>query len=435
MLRTLFVAIVLLVGVTAGLKSRFAALLLYVWFALFRPEDWLWIDISAVHPSLLAGLFLVVPALLTGILPDLTHPLSLGALAFLGVTLLSQIGAVNPALGWGWIDQFARLVLVCLLAVTMLTSRKRILLLVGVVGGSLGLLAAKAGLAWLAGGGPKFGEGLAGSFADNNGYALGVAMIIPLLVVCGQNATRPSVRWGFYLGALLSAFTVVGTYSRGGFLALSAAALTFVALSRRRAILLTGLAALTAAALVLAPFSDAYFQRLSTIQTYEQAGDESALGRLHFWRVAVAMAQDRPLGVGLGNYEAAYDRYDTSNGQFGGRRAVHSSHFEVLAETGWLGAAAWVGLLLASCGFALRVRRRARHPSLSPSDARFLETTANALLASMAAFIVGGAFIALALNEVIWLSFAIVAALDRLSAAMVGAHAWAPDVQEGAVAA
>jgi probable O-glycosylation ligase (exosortase A-associated) len=369
------------------------------------------------------------------VLPNLTHPLSVGALAFLGVGLLAQAGAVNPALGWGWIDQFARLVLVCLLTVTLLSSRRRYQLMVAVVGGSLGLLAAKAGLAWLAGGGPQFGEGLAGSFTDNNGYALGVAMVIPFLVASGQNATRRSVRWGFYVAALLSAFTVAGTYSRGGFLALGAATLTFVALNRHRLAALAGLAALTLALLALAPFSDAYFHRLSTIETYQEAGDESALGRLHFWRVAVDMASDRPLGVGLGNYEAAYDQYDTSEGRFGQRRAVHSSHFEVLAETGWLGAAVWVGLLTTAFGLALRVRRRSALPTLSEPDARFLRTSATALMASMAAFVVGGAFIALALNEVTWFTFAMVAALDRLSSAMTREHAWTPAVQRGAMAA
>jgi len=46
-------------------------------------------------------------------------------------------------------------------------------------------------------------------------------------------------------------------------------------------------------------------------------------------------------------------------------------------------------------------------------------TAANGLSASMMAFLVGGSFIALALNDVTWLTFAFLAALDRLSAATV----------------
>ena len=42
-------------------------------------------------------------------------------------------------------------------------------------------------------------------------------------------------------------------------------------------------------------------------------------------------------------------------------------------------------------------------------------TCANALMTSMSGFIVGGSFLALALNDLTWLTFALVAALDRIS--------------------
>jgi hypothetical protein len=44
-------------------------------------------------------------------------------------------------------------------------------------------------------------------------------------------------------------------------------------------------------------------------------------------------------------------------------------------------------------------------------------SAANALIAAMAAFLVGGSFVAMALNDLTWLTFALVAALDRVSAA------------------
>jgi hypothetical protein len=78
MLRSLFVIVIMSVGIVAGLFNRFAALLLYIWFALFRPQEWLWVDITGLHLSLILGLLLVIPSLGTGILPDLTHPISIG---------------------------------------------------------------------------------------------------------------------------------------------------------------------------------------------------------------------------------------------------------------------------------------------------------------------------------------------------------------------
>ena len=55
------------------------------------------------------------------------------------------------------------------------------------IGGSLGFHAAKAGLAFIVGGGTRFADGLAGAFVDNNGYALGTVMIMPLLLATAQN--------------------------------------------------------------------------------------------------------------------------------------------------------------------------------------------------------------------------------------------------------
>ena len=168
--------------------------------------------------------------------------------------------------------------------------------------------------------------------------------------------------------------------------------------------------------LVFVPLPDGYSDRLETIQTYDEIGEESAMSRPHFWQVAMKMAEDRPLGVGLRNYEYAYNEYDFSNGRFGHGRAVHSSHFQVLAELGYFGAAVWIGQFVVAFIVALRVRRRSRTPGLSPPSAHFMLTVSNCIIVSMTGFLVGGSFISLAINDVTWLTFAVLAGLDRVSA-------------------
>src|SRR4029077_1083864 len=135
-----------------------------------------------------------------------------------------------------------------------------------------------------------------------------------------------------------------------------------------------------------------YAERLSTIQNYDEINEESAIARLHFWRVAVRMAEAQPLGVGLRNYEAAYDKYDFLQGRFGTARSVHSSHFEVLAELGYFGAAVWIGLFAYAFAAAFRIRRVSRMPGLPRDSSHFLLTTSTALLASMVGFLAGGSF-------------------------------------------
>jgi probable O-glycosylation ligase (exosortase A-associated) len=419
MLRSLFVFAILIPGVAAALTNRFAALLLYLWFALFRPMEWVWFDLSALRPSLVLGLLLVVPSFLTGVFPNLGHPLSVGSVMFLLAGLVAQTNAVSAATGWYWLDYLFRLLLVCLLATSLISDQRRFKLTMAVIAGSFGVHAAKAGLMSLLGGGTRFGEGLAGAFVDNNGYAVGMVMILPLLLGTAQNMSRPWVKRAFYIAVPFTALAVVSTFSRGGFLALAAAGLTITLLHRRRmlAFLAVGVLAIPLALFMIN--QEGYLDRLQTIRTYEERNESSALSRLHFWRVAVNMALDHPLGIGFFNYDSAYDRYDFLDGEFGRRRSVHSSTFQVLAETGFAGAAIFASLFVMAFRAAFRIRRRGLRQDLAPDDRKLFVTAGNALLASMAAFLVGGSFIAMALNDLTWMTFALVASLDLISARCV----------------
>ena len=61
------------------------------------------------------------------------------------------------------------------------------------------------------------------------------------------------------------------------------------------------------------------------------------------------------------------------------------------------------------------------------NSARFWAfTMANGLMVSMVGFIVGGAFVASALNDVTWLTFAMMASLDRLAHQPVSLPVLAP---------
>jgi probable O-glycosylation ligase (exosortase A-associated) len=435
MLRTLFILMILVPGTAAALVSRFSALLMYFWFSLFRPQEWLWIDITRLRLSLVLSLLVVIPRgwllsdanpdrslrqrLMQEAWPNLTHPLTIGMALFLGIAYVAQIGAFDRAVGWHWLDFLWRLILVCLVAVSLMDTRQRLMAVVAVVAASVGFHATRAGVASLLGGGVRYGEGLAGAFVDNNGWALGIVMTLPLFVVVSQNTARPWLRWLILACIAPSFYTVISTFSRGGFLAGIVSVVVFASLQKRRVASLALVACIGLLAFLVVPIPAGYFDRVETIATYEEVGESSALSRLHFWRVAIDMVRDRPLGVGLRNYDVIYDKYDFSGGRYGTGRSVHSSHFQVLAELGYAGFVTWAGLFGYAVLVCFRVRSRSRHPALSEDERRFYLTTADALLVSMAGFLVGGAFIALALNDLTWLTFALVATLDRLSAKAV----------------
>ena len=432
MLRTVFVLVILIPGMAAAVASRFAALLVYLWFSLFRPQEWLWVDITPLRLSLLLSLLVVIPRgwLLSDFVnalplkrrlaleawPNLSHPLTVGTALFLVTALAAQPGAYNQTLGWQWLDYLWRLLLVSMVAVSLINTRQRFMAVITVSAASIGFHSARAGVASLFGGGVRFGAGLGGAYVDNNGWAMAIVMVLPFLVAVGQNTDRRLLRWLLWASIVPSFYTIISTFSRAGFLGAVSVTVVLAALQRRRAAALGALALIGLLAYVVVPMPAGYSDRVQTIQTYQDVGEESALSRLHFWRVAVDMVRDHPLGVGIRNYDSAYDRYDFSGGRFGNGRSVHSSHFQVLAELGFGGAMIWVAQFAYAFFACARIRSRSRHFALSEADRRFYFTMANALIVSMVGFLIGGAFIALALNDLTWISFALVAALDRLSA-------------------
>src|SRR5262249_36055641 len=157
-----------------------------------------------------------------------------------------------------------------------------------------------------------------------------------------QTATR---RWE----ALLHRFLLVGvfmrgitTYSRGGFIA--AGVIGIVALLRSthkiRAIVSIGIIAL----LVNTVMPRQFLGRMNTINPLAEERDDSARGRLHFWQVAVTMAEARPLnGVGFNTYNEAYDAYN-KDPEFGGARSPHSVWFGLLGELGYPGLLLFVAI-------------------------------------------------------------------------------------------
>jgi probable O-glycosylation ligase (exosortase A-associated) len=88
------------------------------------------------------------------------------------------------------------------------------------------------------------------------------------------------------------------------------------------------------APLMLLMMPSKWFDRIDTINTYEE--DSSAMGRINAWKMATNLAMDRPLtGGGFEIYDPgvfmqyAPNPYDI--------HAAHSIYFQVLGEHGFVG--------------------------------------------------------------------------------------------------
>jgi O-antigen ligase len=164
--------------------------------------------------------------------------------------------------------------------------------------------------------------------------------------------------------------------------------------------------------LVLPALPDAFWDRMSTIKTTdENEMDTSARGRLHFWDVAVIMANTKPItGVGHMGFIPSYNRYDFSYGEFGSSRAVHSSWFAVLAELGYPGLLLYLlNLLLAwtACSQAVRLARD--YPQYAD-----LRHWAVAIESCLVVFVVAGTFVTVQYTEIVWHMMGLSAALHAM---------------------
>ncbi|MDA1378986.1 O-antigen ligase family protein [Plesiomonas shigelloides subsp. oncorhynchi] len=109
-----------------------------------------------------------------------------------------------------------------------------------------------------------------------------------------------------------------------------------------------------AAMVLLVLFAVAGISDRSSGGAAEEGIDASAMGRLYAWEAAWGMALAHPFrGVGLNNFY--YNYYFYSPHWDGLNHAVHSTWFNVLSETGFLGFAVFMLMLLTTLFHVWRV--------------------------------------------------------------------------------
>jgi probable O-glycosylation ligase (exosortase A-associated) len=234
-------------------------------------------------------------------------------------------------------------------------------------------------------------------------------MLVPLFAALAETTDRlwPRRLYRFLLVGVL--YRAITTYSRAGFLGATALASLWGLRSPHKLRALTGMALIAA---IIAPvLPGAFWDRMGTISNATEVGDVSALGRLHFWDVARAMADAHPVvGVGFNAYNAAYDDYDFSRGQYGSARSVHSAWFGVLAELGYVGLALYLAIVLLALRNCWQTSRSQGSESLKE-----LKLYSTSLAVSLAVFAVGASFGPSQYSEMAWHCIGLTVAIRRLA--------------------
>jgi len=238
-------------------------------------------------------------------------------------------------------------------------------------------------------GSARVGDFEAGWFmGDGNDFAWSLNVTIPFALYWFMRSKNTRIRVASLVFFLVMLAGVVGTASRGAFLAL-ATMLVYLAvvINRRKTTGVLVLVAIAAIGLALAPAQ--YTSRMQTIGSYEE--DTSAMGRIHAWRAAVNMAFDHPvLGVGAGSFSSAYGRTYRQEGDPVRWISTHSIYFKILSEYSFLGLAMYLGVCFTNLSMNRRSWLAIRG---SPESFTVDERWPRMINMSMLGFMVGGLFL------------------------------------------
>lgn len=306
--------------------------------------------------------------------------------------------ALDPSQSLWELERTVKIQLMVLVTLMTITSRERLDALIWVIVVSLGFYGVKGGVFTILTGGYSTVWGPPWSqLAGNNEIALALVMTFPLMRYLHLTTSKPLVRWGLLFAMLLVAIAVIGSYSRGAFLAISVMAFFLFLKSGKK--LLVGSIVVMVAVAGISFMPARWTDRMESIKTFEY--DASAQGRLNAWRMAINLANDRPVfGGGFDTFRPeVYATYlpnlESYYGEGGVQNKVpdaHSIYFEVLAEHGYVGLVLFLLLGI----MTLRLARVVRYKTRGHTDLQWARHLATMTQVSVIGYAVGGAFLGLA---------------------------------------
>jgi putative inorganic carbon (HCO3(-)) transporter len=336
--------------------------------------------------------------------PPLFWDWRLAGLALLwGQFVLTTALGINPWAGWPRLMEVSKILPLILLVLLLIDTRVKLNWLLVTVGLSLAAVILKGGYwAFITGFHDRVYGPPGSQYAGNNEFAVATAMAIPLLALWYRETESTALRWIAAILIALGFASALSSWSRGGLLSISVVALLLVWHSRRKWLAIPLLLMLVGLAVV--GLSDEWIARMQTMAAPEL--EASAATRLELWHLGWDYALQHPwFGGGFGGWI-----YLTL--PVGASRAWHSAYIEIVAEHGFPGLLLWGSLVfgsVVSLSVLIARNRRWQLPGLTDQAAM--------LRASLAAYLVGAAFLSIAYWELLYLLLACTILMSRFAKA------------------
>ncbi len=369
-------------------RHTWAGVLLWTWVSIMNPHKLAFGFAHTMPFAAMAAIATLVSVMVNRdkLKLDFTPPIKV-LCVFIAWMCLTTAFSVHFDPSLDYLKKVLKIQLMTLIAAAALRERKHIELFIWVNAMSVGFYGFKGGLFTIRSGGAERVWGPPGGFIEgNNELALALVMTIPLINYLRMVATDKRLRMGLLVLIGLCAISALGSQSRGALLAISAMGLVLWTRSDKKFAMAAVL--LVAGVLLLSLMPESWWERMQTIQTYEEDG--SAMGRINAWWFAFHLANDRPLGAGFATSTPwLYSIYAPNPNIV---LVAHSIYFSVLGEHGWGGLLLFLLLWIVLWRMASAIRKEAKNePELS-----WLYHLAGMCQVSIVGYAVGGAFLSLA---------------------------------------
>lgn len=388
-MRDIFVTMVVFGSLPFILRRPWIGIIMWAWLSYMNPHKQAWGFATTMPFALLVALCTLIGLLFSSDkkrVPWTRETVLL--LIFVAWMVLTTFFSLYPTAAWQQLDKVWRIQLMTFVTLMLITSKFRLKAFVWIVTLSIAFYGVKGGVFTIAKGGAFRVWGPTGTFiGGNNEIGLALVMIIPLLRFLQLDSRNRLLRLVLLGSMFLCAIAAIGTQSRGAFLAILAMGVFLWVKSRHKITL--GAVGVFTVMVVLVLMPEQYYERLTTIQNYQE--DASAMGRINAWWFAFNVAKARPLlGGGFDVFQPwLFQIYAPIPDKY---HDVHSIYFEVLGEHGFVG----LSLFLAVFGFGWLSANAIRQKTGNVAEIRWMADLAAMVQVSLVGYAVGGAFLGLA---------------------------------------
>lgn len=406
-MRDLFLVAVILATLVTTLRYPFAGILAWSWFTCMDPhqEAFGFVQTAPINLTIAA---VTLPAWLFSKEKKTVHFDATQVLIFLFLVWITFNGffAVTPSHSWPLWNTTWKTIVLGLFISAMATNKVRIHALVWAVAISLLYYGIKGGIfTLLTGGGSHVLGPPSTQIGDNNTLALATLMVLPLTNYLRLHTANRWISRGLFAAIALSTVSVLGSYSRGAFVALGGLGALAWFHSKRKILYFIAAAAVIVPALFFMPKT--YFDRIDTIRNAKE--DTSFHGRLIAWQVALDYATEHfPLGDGMAGAEMpqVFHHYFPDEPT----HAAHSIYFQVLGDNGFVGLGLYIAILVVGFLNCSAIRKATR----GKENLAWAFDLAGMIQLSLFVFCLGGSALSMAYYDILFICVGILSAMRKM---------------------